>query len=214
MLRPKNERSQCMLKKVFILIVAICMVLSANDVRAYEVTDCNYWYSDSDQVGVWTHAPTVGRKKLNLNSNFRFYEGFLNAYNQWTDAGISIVNNGQSAASDIVCYGGTRAQINAQTGKWISEQYAGLTFMYYTSLTNLIYNGSIKRLKSMSSAVVYVIDSNNSLARNKNVFTHEMGHALGWFGHTTPSSNVMYHQISSIYILTNKDKKQLNQFYS
>lgn len=44
-------------------------------------------------------------------------------------------------------------------------------------------------------------------------FTHELGHGLGWLGHSTSSSNVMYSSGYDNDILTPSDKNHLTQNY-
>ena len=45
------------------------------------------------------------------------------------------------------------------------------------------------------------------------VATHEIGHAIGWRGHTATYIDVMYHTENSYYSLTNRDIEHLNQIY-
>jgi predicted Zn-dependent protease len=45
------------------------------------------------------------------------------------------------------------------------------------------------------------------------VTTHELGDALGWRGHSLDKADVMYKWINNIFILTERDKKHLNQIY-
>ena len=46
-----------------------------------------------------------------------------------------------------------------------------------------------------------------------NTATHELGHALGWAGHSTTSTDIMYAAATSITTLTPRDKRHLTQVY-
>ena len=63
--------------------------------------------------------------------------------------------------------------------------------------------------------IIYIIDNENrNVANYQNIFTHEMGHALGFMGHTGSTSSVMYHSVSEISSLTISDKSELQQVYN
>lgn len=42
---------------------------------------------------------------------------------------------------------------------------------------------------------------------------HEVGHSLGWFGHSTLSSDIMYSYSTENITLTTRDKNHLVQVY-
>ena len=53
----------------------------------------------------------------------------------------------------------------------------------------------------------------SSLSNYINIATHEMGHLLGWYGHSTVSSDVMYSSPSSVVTLSNRDIRHILQVY-
>ena len=78
------------------------------------------------------------------------------------------------------------------------------------------YSGVQKKLYTISSAVGYILYKNN-FTQNEylSTVTHEMGHALGWFGHPNPLHNdwVMYEAVNSVTQLQNEEKQHLAQVY-
>ena len=53
----------------------------------------------------------------------------------------------------------------------------------------------------------------SSLSNYINVATHEMGHLLGWYGHSTYSSDIMYSSPTSVVSLSNRDIRHISQVY-
>ena len=98
----------------------------------------------------------------------------------------------------------------------LSDSLSGLTSMNYSQYAYLNYNGSTKMLKKMISASVFIIDNGRTEAKYNKTFTHELGHALGWLGHSSRTNNnldIMYAYSSTVQNLTYYDKAHLNQVY-
>lgn len=92
----------------------------------------------------------------------------------------------------------------------------GLTNSTYEPYALLNYNGSTKQLLRMTSAMVIIFDNGRTRAEYNKTCTHELGHALGWFGHSSRINSyqdVMYAHESTVQKLTYYDKIQLNQVY-
>ena len=83
----------------------------------------------------------------------------------------------------------------------------------YNDGSTIIYGNLI------SSSVCLIVDHGETLEQQaleqklKNTVTHEMGHALGWIGHSSNSNDVMYSVRSSISVLTSRDITHLEQVY-
>ena len=60
--------------------------------------------------------------------------------------------------------------------------------------------------------IVYDPDYSN-FDELRQMVTHELGHALGYDGHSMLSANVMYASVTGTYELTSTDIKHLKFFY-
>lgn len=203
--------------KLCFLAMALLVSISLNSVKAYayNVFEVTYWYSNSSSVAIWASTPTMTRKNLGNNSSFPFTTAYNHAYSKWTSAGMSITNNGAGTSGNIAVHGGTRAQILAYNGEEIPSNYTGLTVGASTMYAYLNYNGITKNLKKqLSQQKVYIIDDDRTLNQYKKTTTHEVGHALGWLGHSSNSSDIMYSGASSVTSLTIRDKRHILQFYT
>jgi len=204
--------------KCVLLLAAIVAGILPQEVFAVNYLDCDYWYSSSTSVGCWLSTPTIKKTPaFGTDSTFttNYNSGFSWARTQWSNADISTSLVGQGTSASIVCYGGTREEIAEENGRNIDSSYAGLTVGSATYYCSLIYVGdnSVKTLKSVNSQTIYIVNRGNSLNRVKNVFTHELGHSLGWIGHSVNSDDIMYSYSSLVTALTNRDKRHINQFY-
>ena len=127
---------------------------------------------------------------------------------------MDVTNNGSGTTGNIVVFGGTRAQIYAYNGQTIESDEVGLTVGKMKMYAYLDYNGITKKLNKLSGTQkAYIVDDNRTLNQYKHTATHELGHALGWKGHSPNSADVMYAYSNGIISLTNRDKKQILQFY-
>ena len=61
--------------------------------------------------------------------------------------------------------------------------------------------------------IYYIINKGLGIDAQKKTFTHEVGHALGWFGHSAGNTDVMYAYGSQYLYLTMRDKNHLCQIY-
>jgi len=179
----------------------------------YAAITVSYWYSNVNYVSKWTSTPKISQYKLNNNDGFAFDIAFSHARTQWSNAGISTTLVGWTSGCAIQCFGGTRAEIRAR-GYSILDSQAGVTLGSSTQINTLSYNGTTKYLKSQNSPqIVCLVDRNVTQTAYKNVMTHEIGHALGWGGHSSNSSDIMYSSENSVTSLTSRDKNHLKQVY-
>ena len=65
----------------------------------------------------------------------------------------------------------------------------------------------------MTNSKIAIIDKSRTLTEYKNAALHELGHSLGWFEHSSTSTDVMYPYASTVITLTSRDIQQLIQVY-
>ena len=204
-----------MKRRVILLALTLCLLMTIPSfVYAYYIVSGNCWYSNTDEIGKWSFTPTISSIKLNSNSSFYFEDGYSRARSQWGNAGITTTNNGTSTSSNIVCYGGTVNQIYSTTGYQVPSNVCGITNCSATlTNTRLEYDGLTYKIYNISHANVYILDLGNNLNKTKMTCIHEVGHSLGWFGHSTLSSDIMYSYSTENITLTTRDKNHLVQVY-
>jgi len=68
------------------------------------------------------------------------------------------------------------------------------------------------RINGYKVGIVYEGKIDVNLYRN--TMTHELGHALGWFGHSGNASDIMYSARSTKTTISTRDARHLSQIYS
>ncbi len=208
-----------MLRKTTILIVILMIVLciSAPVCYAYNVYMIDYWESNTYYVCRWHSTPTIAAAKMNNNILFFFAQGYSRAINQWPSAGIALTplsGAGGISSADIRCFGDTISNLQTSFGVSIPSGTLGVTYRNYSVVGGLSYSAESKTLGEISNvAIVLIVDCGMSEDQTKKTFTHEVGHALGWAGHSINSSDVMCQGLSSLTTLSLRDKRHLKQIY-
>lgn len=153
---------------------------------------------------------------MNTYTSFYFAGAYSEALYQWSAAGISTTPFDTVSGSfpDIYCLGGTKSALENALALEIPAGVNGITWLDYSQTGSLDYNGYEKNLCKVNPQVIVAIsDKGLNSNQTKNTFVHELGHALGWAGHSTDSTDVMYPYGSSIYNLTAHDRNHLVQIY-
>ncbi len=168
------------------------------DVRVWRVKDnlgsISQWADiESNFVGHWISVPTIYCEKLNTNSAFYFLPGLNSGISKWNTAlEINISTTSSEASANITAYGGTISELEA-LGYSLTPVTLGTTERSYTYLGHYTYNNSVKLGARIDDAVICIQDkSGKTPADYINTCTHELGHALGFFGHASSSSAIMY----------------------
>lgn len=164
------------------------------------------WYSDQTTVGFWSSDPHVFL--TNLNSSMEISSYLNSAVNKWKNAGISSSITTTPSSAQIKFYSGTKAELNAIGFTYTSKNVGDTVWSSSTTASN---EGSIYTVKRLSSVMASACKASNYPAH---VVLHEYGHALGWYGHSSNSKDVMYTYEEDITTLTSRDKNQLIQVYN
>ncbi len=178
----------------------------------------SYWQSNSDNVGYWESAPSFWFECLS-SSLSSFYVNYREAgpyaVTQWSNAlGHSFQVIGVGADATIRCTGGSREVLSSITGETFPEGITGQTNYSYVNDGSATYGGVTKYLKKMRSARIFIIsDSGLDSDRQKNCVIHEVGHALGWMGHSIVSTDIMYARNTTQTTLSAQEKLHLSQVY-
>lgn len=176
------------------------------------------WYSDSYNVGYWSTTAYV--QGINTSSSFSVMSYMTEAVKKWRNAGIDCYVSTSPSMAQISFYGGTKAQLKLVGFSYTSD-INGLTVRKSYSKTleegSYSYYEQKEVIASMCSDYVY----NESYFGVKRTATeiynhialHEIGHALGWYGHIGDGSAVMFGITNGINTLTSSDINQLLNAY-
>lgn len=156
------------------------------------------------------------QQKLNTNNSFEFYAGCLYAKNQWKPAlGINFTDTVLMSSANLKMYGGSASDLRKIGFTPGSEN--GLTWDDPDTLPLLVqmgmYNGVEYPIYRVYTTKTYVVDKNQASNQVRNTCTHEMGHALGWYGHSIYGGDVMTEYANTVQGLTPHDIGQLAQVY-
>ena len=183
----------------------------------------NYWYSDVPTNGEYKlgrfedNTASLQVNKLNVNIMFHFSAGMKEARTKWEDAlniTISTVSTSASSA-DIRFWGGTTEEINALGIFVVGSGVTGnTTITEVNDSEDWIYGGTTIDAVIHKRVTGYIIDNDRSADSYIKTCIHELGHALGWRGHSSVTSDIMYSIESEVTTLTNRDKLHLSQAYN
>lgn len=203
----------------FLLAFSLLICIFIVPASAANLGTLNYWYSDMNTIMRWTSVPaSVWTQKLNYHSNFYFAEAMSTAVNSWNSAlscSMSIVPLIYPSNRSITFIGGTKEEIDAHALNIpLDESDAGKTRMTYTDEGTWKYGSVTKYGGIMTNAEGCVVETSGYTENKyKNIGIHELGHALGWDGHSANSTDVMYATVNSNTVLTVRDKRHLQQVY-
>lgn len=200
-------------KKIVIPFLIFLMSFFVGSV-AYAATlgVLSYWDTDSSQIARWGSTPTVYNYAVDgsLQGTLPTYVSY--AISQWSNAGISCSSTSNSSAN-IKIYGGTYDNLKSMAPD-LTTNDTGLTLSYSNYEGDWIALGIYRSGKKLTSASTYIVyESGKSGVGYKNTVTHELGHALGWYGHSSGSSDIMYPYATNYIILSTVDKRHLKQVY-
>ncbi|MBQ8340665.1 MAG: RICIN domain-containing protein, partial [Clostridia bacterium] len=167
-------------------------------------------------VGFWDSSPKLYYQNYSYtNDNFYMLSSVGCALDQWNAVlpiSVSITTNEDDA--QILCYGGDEATLIG-LGANIDSSTGGLTSYSIDSsfAVNVKWGATNKTTKKLTNARVYLVDRNLTANQQKNIATHEIGHALGYYGHSMRTADVMHANNKSEYTLTDREIAHLLQVY-
>ena len=195
-----------------LVLFGIVCAINAQMITAY----LNYWYSNSNAIACWQTTPKVFSYNFSYNTGFFFDNAVNFAESQWTNAGLSI-DTTASTNHDIYILGGSKTYLETTFGISLDDNIDGLTTYYIIPFCSIVYNGNMNKTGYYFDGLVtsYIIDnsSNSIMSRINTTAAHELGHAIGWLGHSTNPLDIMYIYGGSETNLTFRDKIHLTQFY-
>lgn len=181
----------------------------------------SYWANvESSIIGHWPTPPTIYKEKLDPSPSFTFYEGYTTARNLWSNTlELSMTETSDESSANIKVYGGTGDQLRARNFN-VTNGQAGLTVYTDTDLTGYyLYNGSARIHYNMVKADICIVSdymqdgSTPTASQYANTCIHEFGHAMGFFGHASSESAVMYYATNGATQLESLEKNHLLQIY-
>ena len=169
-------------------------------------------------IGKWSSSPTIA--STNFNSNSYHMTSVQQAVDQWN--GVTGMTSTVTLTSyittndDIHVYGGTLSQLTSFGIVGTTDFGVVNGYTKHNSspvVSQFTYGGYTKYVIDMDYASVFIIYKSQGLTRYRNTTLHEMGHAYGWFGHSTNSNDVMWFYDNDKVSLTDRDKKHLLLVY-
>ena len=224
------------MKKTKLILLSLLLTIafvgsdSPQVVHAKTYLDTLYvWHSDISVISKW-ECSYFNISAVNMQVNGTgfytyFIQGMLNAASEWSSVigSYPIVSGYDSNTATFKVYGGTPtelATLNDFDSNDFSSGVYGVTkdiiepsylgdYRYYDGSSYTDICGQ-KKESVLSCVVNWTGVSEN---RVKCSCLHETGHALGWEGHSTGTSDVMTSSPTDLTSLTNSDKGHLSQVY-
>lgn len=215
---------------VLCLAIFICALTSNVFAATYEIDD---WYvndTSSRRFYLWNVIPSsVYVHKCSGMSDY-FVPGVSNGVTVWrSELGIGMgsitTTIDDKIYNGIKVFGGNEAQL-ISLGIWNESIINDPDVFGYTLPTAILDQNNAYVIPYPSAPLyinVYITQSmnifikkmaKNDLAKYYHLGTHELGHALGWCGHTYDTESVMYYTgPTNLYTLSDIDVNHVKQFY-
>lgn len=207
-------------KKIMICfcILITFIVVSSKPVYAEHYGIVTHWYSDSSKVSFFEDDIKI--KYIPMNMYFpQGDNAYTNAVAKWNVVDYISITPVISGNQITFC-SGTMSELknydsdfsgisSSDTGYMVgSSTLAGtITYQQSTTVTKYVYENI------WSKGCVINKGGRTTIEYNKTGM-HELGHCIGWNGHSSISSDVMYSYGSSVTDLTTRDKTHISQIYS
>lgn len=157
-------------------------------------------------------------RNLSSDSSFttKFVSAVENAATKWDSTlPISIFETSQYSALGYV-YGGTKSELSG-IFPGLTSATTGLTSLSLPEeplSENVYYGLERKYVYKLIGGKMCIVNKGRTQSEYNNTAIHEMGHLLGWLGHSNNSSHVMYSYANGVTTLTPVDKNHIVQIYN
>lgn len=194
-----------MKKKLF--LISFIMVLLFPQITSAK--SFSYWYSDTNRIGKVNNHYLTYINYSGGHSAVDFGKYMRHARNQWSSAGVNTYEGATQANATINWFGGTVKKLTELEPSL--RYYAAVTVMNHSHVRNDTYNGKAISNRKITKAKIYTPKKSlYSAKKYRTMFTHELGHALGYLGHST-SKNDLMHSSGIKDVLTTRDKRHVSQ---
>ncbi len=172
---------------------------------------------ESNRIAYKESAVKLFYGNIGTTTNNHLQEACNTAISQWSSAlGISINAENNAEKADVkVCSGDIETireygvDIEGSQGGLTDYEPSELEFVGY-----YLYGKSAKSLFKMPPSVIYIAyEAGLTLKDYQATCTHELGHALGYLGHSKMETDVMYYLDPETYMLSANEKAHLKQVY-
>ncbi len=180
-----------------------------------ETSALSYWHNCEDNlIGYWNVAPKIYIENID-GTEYELEQACDYAIEVWESAlGIDISMTDDILEADIVIYGGEKTALQ-ELGYDESAGNLGLTRYGSYHFTRYAYYGnSIKILARLERVIVYI--PHRILATPSSyrfACIHELGHALGFFGHSDNENHVMYPNYNTYNSSGELKQQEINHLY-
>lgn len=174
------------------------------------------WYSDEDRVGfrlgnIDVYHRTIGPE--NVSASFNLTAQVNIARTAWGGALGITIGTATYANAQIQAFGGIRDDIDDFRGV-VSIDAGFAERPTYTFVTTVIIGGRVRRVyRYIGRSRIFTVNDWWCANTDKMITNHELGHALGWYGHSSDSRDVMFHQAHASYELRANEIRHLRRIY-